>query len=196
MQINVPPVFRYPEAIAFWIIYVWAFVAEGKLIRKSLSSEPGPQDQGTMRFILIANQTAIVLAFGLAFVPWGLIPQPRAALVVGTLLLLSGGVLRRICFRTLGRHFTGTVTVTQDQPVIQDGPYRWVRHPSYAAGLLLFLGVGIALGSLLSVAALMGLSACAYSRRVRAEEIALVETLGEPYREYMRRTKRFIPFVY
>jgi protein-S-isoprenylcysteine O-methyltransferase Ste14 len=195
MTLHVPPVFRYPEAIAFWIVYVWAFIAEGKLIRASASSPPNPQDGGTMRIILIANQSALALAFILSCLPWLLLPSPRAALVAGTVLLLVGGVIRRICFRTLGRHFTGVVVVTADQPVIERGPYRWVRHPSYTAGIILFLGIGVALGSGLSIAVLMALTSWAYSHRVRAEERALLETIGEPYRAYMARTKRFIPFL-
>ncbi len=195
MALQIPTVFRYPEAIVFWAVYVWAFVAEGKLIRASASSPPNEQDRGTMRIILIANQSAMVLAFILSCLPWLRFPSPRASLLAGTALLLAGGVIRRICFRTLGRHFTGVVTVTADQPVIDQGPYRWVRHPSYTAGVILFLGIGVALASGLSIAVLMGLSSWAYSRRVRVEERALLETIGEPYRAYMARTKRFIPFV-
>ncbi len=85
--------------------------------------------------------------------------------------------------------------MSTDQPVIDRGPYRWVRHPSYTAGFLIFLGIGTALGNWLSVIVLFAVTSFVYSRRVKAEEKALLDTIGEPYRLYMSRTKRFIPFL-
>jgi protein-S-isoprenylcysteine O-methyltransferase Ste14 len=70
-----------------------------------------------------------------------------------------------------------------------------VRHPAYTAGLVIFLGIGIALASWVSVAVLLLVPVLIYLRRVRVEERALLETIGEPYRAYMARTARFIPFV-
>jgi protein-S-isoprenylcysteine O-methyltransferase Ste14 len=59
----------------------------------------------------------------------------------------------------------------------------------------MFIGVGLALGSWTSVAILFLAHCYLYGRRVSVEESAMLATLGEPYREYMTRTKRFIPFV-
>jgi protein-S-isoprenylcysteine O-methyltransferase Ste14 len=128
--------------------------------------------------------------------PWGLIACPRVALDVGTGLLIAGGIFRRHCMRILGRYFTAAVSVRPDQPVIEAGPYRWIRHPGYAGGFVMYLGIGLALGSWLSVAIFLLEICIVYSRRVKAEEKALLETIGEPYRVYMARTKRFIPFVF
>ncbi len=110
-------------------------------------------------------------------------------------MLIAGAVLRRHCFNALGKSFTGTVVVSKDQRIVQDGVYRFVRHPSYTAAFLMFIGIGIALGSWISVAILFFVHCYLYGIRVAVEERALLETLGEPYREYMSRTKRFIPFV-
>jgi protein-S-isoprenylcysteine O-methyltransferase len=97
--------------------------------------------------------------------------------------------------RTLGRYYTRTLRTTADQPLIQDGPYRVIRHPGYAANLLLWLGFGLAAGNtviLMVIATLMGL---AYGRRIAVEEALLVQQLGEPYRAYQRRTWRLVPGV-
>jgi protein-S-isoprenylcysteine O-methyltransferase Ste14 len=67
--------------------------------------------------------------------------------------------------------------------------------PSYTAAILMFTGMGLALGSWISVAILFLAHCLLYGIRVAVEEKALLETLGEPYREYMARTQRFIPFV-
>ena len=110
-------------------------------------------------------------------------------------MLIAGAVLRRYCFNALGKSFTGTVMVSPGQRIVQDGVYRFVRHPSYTAALLMFTGVGIALGSWISVAILFLVHCYLYGIRVAVEERALRETIGEAYLAYSARTKRFIPFI-
>ena len=110
-------------------------------------------------------------------------------------MILFGSLLRRYCFRTLGEYFAGDVKARADQPVISSGPYRLVRHPSYSAGMMMFIGIGLALGSWLSLAILTIATVATYTYRVMIEERALVDTIGEPYRCYMKTRKRFIPYV-
>ena len=71
-----------------------------------------------------------------------------------------------------------------------------MRHPSYTAGAILFFGIGLALANSISLVVLMGAVAIVYGYRVGVEERALLETIGELYRSYMGRTKRFVPFVF
>ncbi|MBA3646896.1 MAG: isoprenylcysteine carboxylmethyltransferase family protein [Gemmatimonadaceae bacterium] len=113
----------------------------------------------------------------------------------GIIVLLLGSLLRRVCFKTLGEHFTGDVRARADQPVIQSGPYRWVRHPSYTAAMLMYLGIGLALTSWISIALLLAGTVVGYLYRVRIEECALLKEIGAPYAEFMRTRKRFIPYV-
>ena len=80
--------------------------------------------------------------------------------------------------------------------MVERGAYRYVRHPSYTAGVLMFAGIGLALGNWLGLLAQMGLVTAGYWYRVVVEERALAATIGDPYRSYMRRTKRFVPFVF
>jgi protein-S-isoprenylcysteine O-methyltransferase Ste14 len=61
--------------------------------------------------------------------------------------------------------------------------------------MLLMTGMGLALGNWASFLVMAVSTIAAYSYRVAVEERALTATLGEPYRDYMQRTKRFIPFV-
>jgi protein-S-isoprenylcysteine O-methyltransferase Ste14 len=96
----------------------------------------------------------------------------------------------------LGRSFTGAVIVRTDQTVVQRGAYRYVRHPSYTAGMIMFLGIGLAIGNWISIAVLIAAVVIVYGYRVAVEERALVAVIGDPYRTYMTRTKRFVPFVF
>ena len=121
---------------------------------------------------------------------------PRWSLAVGAALVVAGTLFRNWAVRTLGRYFTRTVQVSDDQPVVENGPYRWLRHPSYTGGAVAAAGVGVALGSVVTVVAIVIPVAIAYAVRIPVEEAALCETLGDRYREYMKRTWRLVPFVY
>ena len=104
-----------------------------------------------------------------------------------------------MCIRdsfTLGRYFTFDVAVRSTQSVVQSGPYRIVRHPSYTAILIMLLGVGLALANWASLVVMLASGLIGLLYRVRVEEGALVEALGQSYVDYMRYTKRFIPFIY
>ncbi len=83
-----------------------------------------------------------------------------------------------------------------DQPVVDRGPYRLIRHPAYAGGELALAGVGLASGNWLSPALYVLPWVVAHVYRIRVEERALEATLGEPYRAYCRRTWRLVPLVW
>jgi protein-S-isoprenylcysteine O-methyltransferase Ste14 len=192
---HVPPVFAYTEAAIFWMAFVWAFLPEINHSGILAGAPSNKQDAGTLQLINIASDIALIMAFALAFLPWLVIPYPRIALHAGITLLVGGSHLRRCCFRILGQYFTAAVTVRKGQPVIDCGPYRWIRHPGYMAGFIMYLGIGLALGSTISLMIFIIMIMIVYSRRIRVEEKELVEVIGEPYRMYMARTKRFIPFI-
>jgi protein-S-isoprenylcysteine O-methyltransferase Ste14 len=192
---HVAEIFRLPFAIPFWIVFFFAFVREGRVIKGSFTTTPTEQDAGTFRALVVGSPLALLAAIAASFVPWLTIARPEFAVVLGIALLIAGAVLRRLCFNALGKSFTGTVIVAKDQAIVQNGPYRFVRHPSYTAAFLMFIGIGLALGSWISLGILFVVHCYLYGRRVAVEERALLDTLGTPYREYMSRTRRFIPFV-
>lgn len=68
-------------------------------------------------------------------------------------IYLAGFAMRRWSEMTLGRYFTFTVMTSADQPVITNGPYRFVRHPGYSGVLLVVLGAGLVTGNWVGLAA-------------------------------------------
>ena len=113
---------------------------------------------------------------------------------LGIALALAGIAFRWWAVLTLGRFFTTRVMTRPDQTVVQTGPYRLVRHPSYTGMLITVLGMLLASANWVSLACFpIALPGLAY--RIRVEEQALIGALGAPYRDYMRRTKRLLPFV-
>jgi protein-S-isoprenylcysteine O-methyltransferase Ste14 len=122
---------------------------------------------------------------------------PRTALFVsGVVFIILGVALRWYAIRTLGRFFTRDVAVAESQQVVQSGPYRLIRHPAYSGTFLTMLGVGLAMTNWASLVALLVCVFAGHLYRVRIEEKALIRTIGQPYIEYMRRTRRFIPLLF
>jgi protein-S-isoprenylcysteine O-methyltransferase len=111
-------------------------------------------------------------------------------------LIVCGTLLRWWSIATLGQFFTVNVAIRTGHRVVTSGPYRLLRHPSYTALLMVFLGIGLCMGNTLSIAALMLSTVVALLYRMRIEETLLLSGLGEEYRAYMSRTKRLIPGLY
>lgn len=196
---TVPLIFVWPHALAFWALVVWVTVPETRLLSaaKKTGALRSPLDAGTGDQVVWGTYAALIVAIAAAFiVPAASLPRREIFFVAGLGLLLAGGLLRRHCFRMLGGHFTYAVQVAADQPVIQTGAYKLLRHPSYLAGLLLFAGWGLALTNWVSIAALIVAPLWFYSRRIAVEERALLASMGDRYRAYMNRTKRLVPFLY
>jgi protein-S-isoprenylcysteine O-methyltransferase Ste14 len=115
---------------------------------------------------------------------------------LGFVVLALGLALRAWAAHELGRFFRFTVVVQADHRVVDTGPYRLVRHPSYTGLLMIELGLGIELGTWLSIAACLLPPLIAFAIRLRHEEKILISELGQPYRVYMARTHRLVPGVW
>jgi protein-S-isoprenylcysteine O-methyltransferase Ste14 len=194
-----PLPFSWPYALLFWPVYIWVFIPELRLARRTRITSPAPvEDRGSARVLLLGFGFSSTAAFLLAFfAPAATLWRFRPVFFsLGVIALLAGSLLRRACFRELGRFFTGVVTIQPEHRLVDTGPYRWVRHPSYSAGLLILLGIGLSLTNWLSIAVCVVVGFAAYTYRARVEEQALLVALGDPYARFMESRKRFVPFVY
>jgi protein-S-isoprenylcysteine O-methyltransferase Ste14 len=190
--------FVYPYALVFWALFVAVFVPEFLLIRKVGRQRPARQDRGSTRVIMLGNVAGGWFAFACPFLlpSYNIVSGRVAVFWLGIALLAAGGLVRQHCFRMLGASFKPIVEVRTDQAVVQRGAYRFLRHPSYAGAIVLFLGIGFALTNWMSVLGTIVMLAIVYGYRIHVEEAALVSTLGDSYRSYMARTKRIVPFVW
>jgi len=111
-------------------------------------------------------------------------------------LMLTGFAFRHYAIHVLGRFFTHTVATRPGQHVVDTGPYRLIRHPSYSGSLLTFAGLGLTMGNWASIVLLLLGAGIGFAYRVHVEEQALCTDLGEAYRDYMQRTRRFVPYVW
>ena len=169
----------------------------GLLWLKRSGKAAADADRGSLFLIWLVISVSMAAAFTCA----NALPQLTLAPVgIGRLAGLAGfliGVVLRWCaILSLGRFFTVNVAIVSDHRLVEAGPYRWLRHPSYAGALLAFLGLGLCLDNWAALAVLMVPVSVVFWWRMRIEEAALFETFGERYRDYMRRTRRLIPFIY
>ena len=154
-------------------------------------------DRGSVVAVVAALFGGVLAAIRLAdSVPAAGIPWAWTAFVIGLVMMWLGVALRQWAVWTLGRFFTVVVRVAADQTVVETGPYRWVRHPSYTGLLLSLVGLGAALGNWLSVAALAIVPMIGLVIRIRVEERELLAGLGEPYRTYAEGRRRLVPGIW
>src|SRR5258708_32055779 len=142
-----------------------------------------------------ANRTFVVWPVFL-FCTEALLQQGMPRIDPWALPLLAWGYLQ---YRWVGALRTregggGPGVSVPPERIVQRGPYRWVRNPMYLGHLIFFAGLALALRSWLG-AALFALHAVWFHRRVRDDEARLEQLFGDPYRDYCRRVKRWIPGV-
>jgi protein-S-isoprenylcysteine O-methyltransferase len=155
------------------------------------------KDRHSLGLIWVVALAAITLGIVAAYrLPACRLPHPKLVAEIGAGLFVAGVVLRWYAIIHLGRFFTTNVAIAADHRVVDTGPYRWLRHPSYTGALVAEFGFGLTFQNWASLL-LIVVPCCAVTMwRIHIEEAALTETLGEAYRDYQRRTKRLIPWIY
>ena len=183
----------FSVACAAWIL---PEVVAWRVRRSGDSSQA--RDRGSLNIIVVLWWSGITLAAMVAaFFPQAAISWNRnTTFFTGVCLIIAGAALRWWSAAILGKYFTFDVAIQNGQTLIEVGPYRYVRHPSYSGALLSLLGFGLALGNWAGPAAAMSGLGLAYSYRIPIEEKALSTALGDAYKKYMYRTWRLVPFVF
>ena len=192
------PLFLQPGVdLPFWILFGAFVVGELVLLVRSRLNRGGQRVRGWGQLATVAGIDGSILA-GLAFGIRGVgaLPVPWVFYVAGLVLMAGGIAVRQWAIVSLGRFFTDTVRVHSNQTIVDRGPYRWVRHPSYS-GLLLFLaGLGLALQSWPALVVLVVIPTAVLVWRIRIEERALVASAGEDYLRFAAERKRLLPGVW
>jgi protein-S-isoprenylcysteine O-methyltransferase len=167
------------------------------ITRRSRSATGAKQDRSTLRVLWIVIMVSVTAGVFIAM-NWraGALPNGRVFEIAGAVLFAAGLIFRWWAIVTLGRFFTVDVTIEKDHELVERGPFRFVRHPSYAGVLLAFVGFALTLRNWGAILVVLVPILVAFVKRMNVEEEALSRALGERYGAYMRRTKRLIPGVY
>jgi protein-S-isoprenylcysteine O-methyltransferase Ste14 len=142
--------------------------------------------------IIVASVLAASLSPLLRCIP--LRPLPEATPPAGLAIQAAGLAVRIWSMQTLRASYSRTLRTETEQPVVDRGPYRLIRHPGYLGSLMTWTGFALTSRSVSVSITVTGLLARAYSRRNAAEEALLRRELPG-YLDYIGRTKKLIPFV-
>lgn len=181
-----------PAVVAAAAALVIASLVADALLARRLAGGDDRADRATCRWLVTSLTANTLFGFACVLLPVGRFHAPGlapAALALGAL----GLALRWAAIARLGRLFTWRVAILDDHPLVTDGVYRWIRHPSYTGGLLAALGVLVALGNAVPVAAFVCTHLPLVLRRVQVEERVLAGHFGEAWRAYAARTWRLVP---
>jgi protein-S-isoprenylcysteine O-methyltransferase len=178
-------------SLAAWLLFeIWVFL-------RDRGKDRGAQPAEARRAFAV-----LAIAVALAMNVPGIAPMfdVRANYAVyfwiGIVLIWTGILLRLWSVRTLGRFFAMSLVIQEGHGLVTSGPYRFIRHPSYAAGLITMSGLGISLGNGISLALLVVTALLVYVPRIRAEEKMLRQAFGSAFDEYKQRSWALVPFVW
>jgi protein-S-isoprenylcysteine O-methyltransferase len=185
-----------PVAAYLAILYFASELLLG-MLRRAERGASSPADRNSTRLLWILIPVSMFfgfqLEFGLPQASWGYQPWIN---VLGIAMTLVGLAFRWYAIIYLGRFFTVNVEIAADHELIDTGPYRRVRHPSYTGALLAFLGLSLCTQNWASLALMEVGTTVGFLYRIRVEEAALSGAFGERYRLYRQRTARLIPGIY
>ena len=196
--------FAYWQAWVFLAVYFSASIAislylitsDPALLARRMSGGPFAEKEPAQRVIMSITSLAFV---GLLVLPaighrlrWSEL-SPGAALA-GDVLVLLGWLGIFFVFRE-NSFSSATIELASDQRVISTGPYAWMRHPMYAAALVMLLGIPIALGSSWGVLIVVAMLPVLIWRLLDEERFLVRNLPG--YAEYQRRVRyRLLPLIW
>ena len=151
------------------------------------------RDRGSRVLITFAILVSMLIAFYFGYANVGGLPD--WIFYVGIFLMFLGVLVRQYAIAILGRFFSLSVEIAEDQKVVDKGPYRLVRHPSYTGVLITSIGLGLAVQSLGALLVLLLFFGISFGYRMYVEERTLLSALGQDYASYMKKTKRLVPFI-
>jgi protein-S-isoprenylcysteine O-methyltransferase Ste14 len=188
------------EALLFALVFFGWIASEiigavilPRLRRHRTGTKLETKDRRSGLVVFVGLLAAIYLSFGLSLTGIALLPD--WLFYPGLALMVLGIFLRQWSIALLGGFFSAQVSVQEGQTIIRNGPYRYIRHPSYTGAIMIFTGTGLAILSWGALLVLLLASCIVYSYRIHIEEKALVAKFGDEYGAYMKETKMLIPFV-
>jgi protein-S-isoprenylcysteine O-methyltransferase Ste14 len=185
------------SARAVFVVSVGAFSA-GEVVQafraRRGATRVDLRAEALFRVVFFAG--VLMLPLGRAVAPAAVIGGGVFSFALGVVLGWLGLLLRWWSFVSLGRYFTVVVETSADQPVVERGPYRVLRHPSYTGLLLAFAGAGLMVGNWLGAAGAFLFVLSALVHRLRFEERALTAVLGDRYRAFAASRARLVPYVW
>ena len=121
------------------------------------------------------------------------LPFPAGIRWLGAGLIFAGDLLFIWSHKALGSNWSPILEIRKGHTLVTDGPYRFIRHPMYAAIFLIGIGVSLLSANWIVALSYMMPTASLYLVRVSDEEEMMIGQFGDEYRQFMTRTGCLIP---
>jgi len=115
--------------------------------------------------------------------------------IIGLLIFIAFSWFQVSSFKSLGEFYSQDILIFKNHKLIQNGPYKVLRHPQYLSQLLSDLGVGMALMGYLIIPAVILVEVPLFILRAKAEDKLLKEYLSEDFKNYKNKSGFMIPFI-
>lgn len=178
-----------PDTIVVSIMVLWLFYELQVSIRDK-EKEKRVSDYGTREFYGFSQSITVLSA--LWFDP--LWTTPSIFHLVGFFLLICGISFRFWAIQTLGMYYSHIVRTVDHHKIIDNGPYRYLRHPSYAGMIIALCGICVFYCNVVSMLTFLALLLPSIVLRILIEEKMLLTLDG--YLEYAKTKNRLIPFIW
>ena len=143
-------------------------------------------------FGLLGWLSAFLYLINPGWMAWAQLPLPSWMRWSGAAIIVICIPLIYWVFSSLGKNVTPTVVTRQEHTLVMQGPYHWIRHPLYTVGFLLFTGYSL-LAANWFIFTMLAFAFIILVMRTPIEEQHLIDRFGDDYRQYMRRTGRYLP---
>lgn len=187
--------------LSFILIFLLAFGISGYFRRRAREesgtiprrAEGARAVMGRLLITLPLAGTILLYAIRPEWMNWASFEAPTGLRWLGVLLGVLTIPFMVWILRSIGSNISETVLTKADHHLVTEGPYRWIRHPLYTAGLTLIFSMALIAASWLML--VLWLAALIIFRLVviPAEETKLTEAFGDRYREYRRSTGAMLP---
>ena len=145
---------------------------------------------GLLGFVAI-----LVYAIQPAWLSWASLPLPLWLRWAGVGMAILGFALLQWAQNILGKNWSDTPRMIEEQSLITSGPYQFIRHPIYTAFLLILGATLLISANWLIGLAWIGMTLLEVASRIGFEENLMLEYFGDQYREYRKRTGRLLPKI-
>jgi protein-S-isoprenylcysteine O-methyltransferase Ste14 len=187
------PSLAFSNLLALLVIgsYLVDYIVPKITASKTASRPALSQDRSSFLIIQGAGVLAIVAAVVCRYFNWTVLPG--WAQWLGLAVGFIGITFREWAVITLGSYFSRVVEIEEGHRIITTGPYHWIRHPAYTGMILVYVGLGLAIGSGAGALISSLFVICATIYRINIEETVLSTAFGDQFDEYARRRWRLFP---
>lgn len=178
----------------FTISFITIFFSELYVVKK-FSKQDGKADNKNSNSMLLLSTLLLFICAGVLNLLQIGFEKNLTLSLTGLFLTFVGVFYRQYAIFVLGQFFNKNIRIKDEHSLIQHGPYRYFRHPSYFGSLVMFFGIGLTTSNVICYFLFPTIISLNYIYRTKVEETLLTEHFGKTYIEYKTKTWGFIPWI-